>query len=211
METSPTFVQKSLTETRTYSIGEEGVNVMRRTAFDRTEFMVRYERIGYDIVWKYQRFQQWPQMLYIPLVLIGVFALLMSIQSQPGGAMAVVGIFLILAFGMASLHSYFSRVPHKVFITGNAEGLQEIELLADKPDRAQVEAFIAEIHNAARAYLRQRYFKPDPYLHPEMQRNKFEWLLSAKAITEEEMFEMLKKLRAGGDDRNIGFMGKVGF
>lgn len=125
--------------------------------------------------------------------------------------MAVVGIFLILAFGMASLHSYFSRVPHKVFITGNAEGLQEIELLADKPDRAQVEAFIAEIHNAARAYLRQRYFKPDPYLHPEMQRNKFEWLLSAKAITEEEMFEMLKKLRAGGDDRNIGFMGKVGF
>ena len=211
MESNTAFVQKRALETRTYTLGEEGVTVERHTPLEKNEFIVRYERIGYDVVWKYVRFTQLPQLLYVPLVLLGAFALMTSLGRETNGALTAVGLFLLIAFGIAAVSTWLNRTPNKVFITGTAEGLQEMELFADKPSRAEVEAFIEDIHKAARNYLRQRYFKPDPYLHPEMQRNKFEWLLSAKAITEEEMFDMLKKLRAGGDDRNIGFMGKVGF
>ncbi len=211
MESNQRFVQKRAFETRVYTLGEEGVTVERRSPLETNEFMVRYERIGYDVVWKYVRLSQLPQLLYVPLFILGAIALVVSQSSDAGWSLAVVGAFVMVAFGLASIGNWLNRTPNKVFITGNAEGLQELEMFADKPTREEVETFIAEIHKAARQYLRERYFKPDPYLHPEMQRNKFEWLLSAKAITEEEMFDMLKKLRTGGDDRNIGFTGKAGF
>lgn len=206
-----TFHQKKLFETREYQIVEEGLLFKRTSLREKVEFLVRFERIGFDVVWRTDKLSQLPQLVFVPVALLGAAAVVTGLQDGINSvSMTIFGSFCFLVFTGLALNQWFERSRSRAIITC-AEGSYEFDLIGDVPGRSEVETFINEIHDAARKYLRTKYFKADPYLHPEMQRNKFEWLVTVKAITEDEMFEMLKKLRTGGGDRDIGFMGKMGF
>ncbi|MDZ4824204.1 MAG: hypothetical protein SH856_12155 [Flavobacteriales bacterium] len=206
-----TFAQKDFFETREYEIAEDGLMVKRKSMREKVEFLVRFERIGFDVIWRTDKLSQLSQLFFLPMAALGFIAVFYGLQDgNSKAALLILGSFVSALFMVLSANHWINRTKNRVIITG-AEGSLEFDLMGNVPDRKQVDDFIKVVHDATRHYLRTKYFKADPYLHPEMQRNKFEWLVTVKAITEDEMFEMLKKLRTGGDDKNIGFMGKMGF
>lgn len=177
------LVQQSGFNRREFLLEEQGVLVKTKTMREELEYRVRYDELGFEMVWK--KVKAGKVFFYLLLGFDALMAVLL-VQSfaAKDGFWPQLYWFLGLAFFVGiSLWASVHQKTEYLYVMG---GVKNLELWADKPNVMQVTVFVETLHEAMRKFYRERFNRLDDRTPYDELITQLRWLLDIGAVTQEE-------------------------
>ncbi len=191
-----TYKQKKWNQFRNFEILDEGVKYEYKIEEGYYAQTLKFETIGFDE----QISDKKPSPVMLGLVLSIIFNIILFFLAYGNkfidmNAPMSPSAFLIIAIVPLIIFKTSLKRQHLKFIVGN----KNLCFWYDNKYKADVDNFIAEIKNAKRDYMRNKYLVLNDYVDTYVFKNTLNWLRSDKFIDDNEYNEWLKKL----EDRKI--------
>ena len=193
------LVQQSGFDSREFLLEELGVLVKTKTLQEELEYRVRYDELGFELVWK--RVKAGRVFFYLLLGLDALMAGLwvQSILVSEGFVQQLYWFLGLVFFVGISLWAYAHKKTDYLYVMG---GVKNLELWADKPNALQVTVFVETLHEAMRKFYRDRFNRLDDHTPYDELITQLRWLLDIGAVTQEEYDAYLEGRRS---ETVIGF------
>lgn len=185
--------QKIRNDKREFRIVEDGVIVDINDVGNIQNYKVNFHDIGKDeyINLKAAHPLAWLFVLSGVLNIILVTTVLTEFfqTSFEQGKWIFVGAFMVFVIIIASLKEHFEKVSMK-----NLASNKPLSFIYTKKNQSEVDAFIGEIHSEQRNFYKNMYYRIDPILPFETQKNRVLWLYENNHINENQYKTILKEL-----------------
>lgn len=193
------LVQQSGFDRREFLLEEQGVLVKTKTMQVELEYRVRYDELGFELVWK--RLKAGRVFFYLLLGLDALMAglWLQSILLSEGFVQQLYWLLGLVFFVAISLWASAHKKTDYLYVMG---GVKNLELWADKPNALQVTVFVESLHEAMRKFYRDRFNRLDDHTPYDELITQLRWLLDIGAVTQEEYDAYLEGRRS---ETVIGF------
>ncbi len=180
------FKQKTLFEKRSFVLKKNGIQCHSKDASGDSEYFVSYEDITQNIRNQYDKSAR---LFYITLS-FAVFSVIgIAYEMITGANLRPLGFWIIMTVIIGAFYQ-ITKKRYKIIMLNNGTGLF---MFKNKPNENAVNAFIEQIYEHKRQYLRDQYFYIDPQKDNAAELKRLNWLLNENAITEQELQEISKK------------------
>jgi hypothetical protein len=193
------LVQTSGFDKREFVLEELGVLVKTSTPREELEYRVRYDELGFELVWKRVKAGRIFFLLLLGLDVLMAYLWMQSMVSSQGFWEQLYWFLALSFFVGLSLWAYAHKKTDYLYVMG---GVKNLELWADKPGVLQVTAFVESLHEAMRKFYRNRFNELDEHTPYDELITQLRWLLSIGAVTQEEFDAYLEGRRS---EAVIGF------
>lgn len=189
--TNKTLVQTDIKFNKKYfEITESGISISVKKMFSTKSYSVKFEDLGFKRLQSKHSKGGWliAAIIFIILAII-LFFLEKNGNDTDRGAFVVYIVLSIISFIM-----YFTSYKNTFFLT-NTDNTNGIEFLADKPNKIQVEEFVANLKKERDLFLINRYGQMTKFLSYEQQFNTLIWLNRTEALSKDEYEKKLEELQ----------------
>ena len=181
------LIQKGWSVKNEVNIQDDHLTVKRKTIKEDLEYSIKFEELGFEIIKKIDRSTNFGFYFFGIFDIILVYGLFKGIYNHERLSGIIIGFLCLILFGFLCISSYKRRNQETIFLSG---GSKVLELLATKPDRETVSGFIDDVHNAIRAYYKNKYTRFDNDTPYEEKVSILKWLKEVKYITDKEFDEL---------------------
>jgi len=193
------LVQTSGFDKREFVLEEQGVLVKTSTPREELEYRVRYDELGFELVWKKVKSGRIFFLLLLALDLLMAFLWIQALVTSPVFWEQLYWFFALTFFMGWSLWAYVHKKKDYLYVMG---GVKNLELWADKPNAVQVTVFVETLHESMRKFYRERFNRLDDHTPYDDLITQLRWLLDIGAVTQEEFDAYLEGRRT---EAVIGF------
>ena len=178
-----TLYQKSGFDSKEFILEDQTVLVRTKTLREELEYRVRYDELGFELVWKKVK-QTWFLLgTFFLMDILFAWLFVYSLIMHEVFTQQLYWCLGLVFFVVITLLAIARREMNYLYVSG---GVKSLEFWADKPGVIQVTTFVESLQESMRAFYRERFNKLDDRTSVEELMVQLRWLLEIKAITEEE-------------------------
>ncbi len=184
--------QKKFQEFKKYTINSEFLEVEIKSFTEYHKFNIKYEDIGFETYTTELKLSSGIVYLCVSILINIVLIICLLDIKYPKSDFVRVSSFCLF-FLLIALNFYFYKDRSRKII----QGKYNIDFYYDTKQRCQeVDQFIADMKEAKRNYIRNKYFLLDELLSLEELEYQFKWLYRDKYISKSEYDLMMEELQA---------------
>src|ERR1044072_2520241 len=184
-----TLKQKYLWETKEITLQEKGVFVKRKDFKEVWEYHIRYEDLGFTIVREKTEVKRSDLVTSIVALTISIFLAIYELVSNGSPKNIGYGIFGMIFFSGRLLMWRYNKRNKYICLKG---GKNQLRYFANIPDERSVADFIESLQQRVRQRVKELILSQRELYSFHVFSEKLNWLVSVKAITEEEKTGLLK-------------------
>jgi len=184
------LIQKGWASKKEVTIEDDGLLINTKDIKEDLEYRIRFEELGFDIIKKRVKSANIPFYIFLVFDLLYIGLIISSIIDKEPFSQQLFWVGALGFFSIMTVMSFYSRNKDVIYLTG---GQKALELLAVKPDKESVSAFIEAVHKAMRLHYKNKYTSFDPDTPYEVKQSQLSWLKEIKAINSTEYEELLKE------------------
>jgi len=193
------MIQKGWDIKNIITISSDHIKFQKKSLKEDLEYTVKFEELGFDMFRKINRQGNFAFYIFLAFTLLPVYEVIYGFYTHIPLSEILSWCLGIVFFGGLCFSMFMQRNQETIFLTG---GKKTLELIADKPDKQTVLDFIDEIHNASRAYYKDKYLNFDEGTPYEDMVYVLKFLKEIKSITTEEFDVLIAKYKT---ENIIGF------
>ena len=166
---------------------------------EELEYKIKFEELGFDTVKKRVTTANIPFFIFLAFIALNVGLLIDTALGNEPLPMLFFWLLGAAFFSGLAFYANAERNKEMIYLTG---GTKILELLAAKPNIAEVQEFINHIHLAIRKYYKDKFTQFNDPISYEAKIAQLKWLREMEAITDDEYKSLTSEAKT---DRIIGF------